>query len=385
MIRAPSFFMRSPMQPIGGIMKKLSSLGSFIPVLLIMSLIILCLPLTAYGQTATVPRDWTKPYTGPVTLSWKEDVPGSRTNALFFIEKGSRLYLGDLAATGVKGVSARQLGDETYLSTFPRILSIAGKSGLLTAKKTGCSTVSIHAGDQTITALITVLPKGSCALTGEGRKYNAALFRDSSSFTGKVSPSTCIAWYQKALKAKERLSALADHRLNSLGFSKSSLLVLPGAPSADALFQTMNAYALDARPLRNSSSNCFLPESLSANVKKNTLTLRLNSTVNQRHLLGLMTDPSALRSSPAKVTKRKTWTLPVLVYDLSDVNAFGEGKAYPAEANISCGSRLVTVRFTDKGTHLIRGHHYLLSDDRLSQAESVGGWTAGADCIAPSR
>jgi hypothetical protein len=40
------------MQPIGGIMKKLSTFGPFIPVLLIMTLIILCLPLTAYGQAA---------------------------------------------------------------------------------------------------------------------------------------------------------------------------------------------------------------------------------------------------------------------------------------------------------------------------------------------
>ncbi|MBQ5431624.1 MAG: hypothetical protein IIU28_08230 [Lachnospiraceae bacterium] len=358
-------------------------LHRLLPAILCAGILSLSFPFTARGaQPAT--RDWKTPYSGDVTLSWDPLVPGSRSAAAFLMEAGSSVYLGDLAQTGVPGVSARQLSEDTYDSAFPKYVSVSKTTGLVKAKKPGASLVALHAAGQSLTALITVVPKGSCALTTDGKRFNNALIGCSRSFSGRLPASAAIKWYQKAIKAHELLDQLKEQKVNRLGFYKTGLLTFTGAPSASALYETMTAYVADSHPIRQSSSCRFLPEDLNANSKKNQLTLRVNSSVTKQQLLGLMTDPLT-EGSPDSLTissNRKTWSFSVLVYDQSNVNTFGEAKAYPARITVKCGSRLMTVRFTDPAARLIKGHHYLLSDPRLSEAESVGGWTLGADTVA---
>ena len=352
-----------------------------LPALLSAGILTLSFPCSVRGAIAS--RDWKRGYTGSFTLAWDPLVPGTSHNAVFMMEQGSKVYLGDLATTGICGLSARQLQKESYESASPRYVSVSKITGLVQGKKPGASLVKLQAADQTITAMITVVPKGTCGLTAEGRKLNTTLFQYGKSFSGKISPSSAIRWYQKAAKAENTLENLSSQQVNPLGFHSSGLLVFPGASSARALTNTLTTYRDNSHPLRRDSCCSFLPESLCANVKKNRLTLRLNSSVTKQQLLGLMTDPLAGGSQDAtRVSDRKTWQFTVLVYDKNQVNSFGEGRAYPAQITAKCGSRMMSIQLKDPKAKLIKGHTYILSDPRLSEAEAQGGWTAGASSTA---
>ena len=277
------------MQQNGGHMKLF--FHKLLPALLSAGILTLSFPCSVRGAIA--PRDWKRGYTGSFTLAWDPLVPGTSHNAVFMMEQGSKVYLGDLATTGICGLSARQLQKEFYESASPRYVSVSKITGLVQGKKPGASLVKLQAADQTITAMITVVPKRTCGLTAEGRKLNTTLFQYGKSFSGKISPSSAIRWYQKAAKAENTLENLSSQQVNPLGFHSSGLLVFPGASSARALTNTLTTYRDNSHPLRRDSCCSFLPESLCANVKKNRLTLRLNSSVTKQQLLGLMTDPLA--------------------------------------------------------------------------------------------
>lgn len=329
------------------------------------------------------------------SLKWKSEVPGSSTSAVFVMQKGDKVYLGDLAETS-DGIPARHASGEEYYSLNTKAVSIGRTSGLLNAKKEGVSAVNINYGGETINAVVTVCPKTSISTYLTGRLYNtgtesvistdAELKTLSKGFNGKISSSKCFSWVNKASSAEPILNdTLPAEGVNRLGFTSAGLLIAPNASSADSLVSRINIFKKNLSPLMSTSDYPFTVKKMTAKKNASVLRLYLKGSVKKQQILGLMLDRvntgkgtgyGALSSGSSEITESKTFTLPVIVYDMGDINSFGEAKGHSGTAEFTSGKSTVIISLTDEYT-LESGHSYRLSDFRYSDSEAQAGWTAG--------
>ena len=326
-------------------------LSVFLCILMVLPSIISILPMTAQEVSAA----------SNVYLYWNYEI-NSYDMDVIEIEKGQRFYIGDYAylTDGSKSGCASQFSKAKYTSSKKSVITINSK-GILTAKKSGKSKVTIKYGGKSISKVFEVVPAGSFDASEITEGLQQKLKKITNNMPSKITTSNGYKYLQTVIDYENYVSENSED-ISAGGVLKdissyTNQLAVPQAGRYYALTQLMYQYSSKNSPTATSSSKILKPVSASATTK--AIKVKTKQKATAAHILA--TDIYYIDLNDAGKKTAKCYVT------ITDVNT---NKVYPAIATITKGSKTISIvpikrtydsydeKYTIKKLSLKKGHTY---------------------------
>lgn len=341
-------------------------LAVFLCIMMVLPSIISVLPMTSLETSAAQ----------ELYVSWFYDISKQENNPIQ-IEKGVKFYVGDYAyiADGNTIGTASLFAKAKYTSSNKSVATINAK-GLLTAKKTGTTTIKIKYKGKTISAKFKVVKKGSLTGSGAVKGLQKAVNKVKASMPSKVTNSNAL----KYIKIKNNYIISAGNystEITSSGFlmeevkdgnysytTSSCKLAVPDAGRYNTFDYLLYRYGSKNSPTSTRSSKMMKIASVSANTKQITVKIKKAVTVDQ--ILAANIENWSHNRTPNK----KSSVVYVSVYDKT------AQESYIGLATITKGSTVVKIKLTKSewvdnvwtttDQKLKKGHTYMIGAKNIS-------------------
>lgn len=293
------------------------------------------------------------------------------------IEKGAKFYVGDYAYITDKDQAgcATLFTKAKYSSSKKGVASVNSK-GLLTAKKTGITTIKIKYKGKTISAKFKVVAKGSLSNGAEAKALQKAVNKMKASIPSKVTKGNAL----KTLKAQNTYSATAGTYSSAISVSgflfeevkdgsytynkRSNKLAVPQAGRYYYISSLLYQFSDKNSPTSTRSSKALKISSMSANTKQ--ITVKIKNPITVEHILAANIENSYYNKTPNK----KSAAVYVSVYDKDTY------ETYTGLATLKKGAKVLNIKltksewvddvWTTKTVNLQKGHTYVIGAKDLA-------------------
>lgn len=341
-------------------------LAVFLCIMMVLPSIVSVLPMTAQEVSASQ----------EVTVSWFYDI-SRHENTAIQIEKGAKFYVGDYAyiADGNTFGTASLFSKAKYSSTKKGVASVNSK-GLLTAKKTGTTTIKIKYKGNTISCKFKVVKKGSLSSSAAAKGLKKAADKVTSSMPSKVTKSNALK-YTKTKNTYITSAGKYSSDITSGGFlmeevqdgnytytTSSCKLAVPNAGRYNTLDYLLYRFGQKNSPTSTRSSKAMKISSVSANT--NQITVKIKSAVTVEQILAANIENGSYNKTPNK----KSAVAYVSIYDKT------AEENYTGLATITKGSKVVKIKlvkyewvdnvWTTTTQKLQKGHTYMIGSKNMS-------------------
>ena len=341
-------------------------LAVFLCIMMVLPSIVSVLPMTS--QEVSAAQD--------LYFDWNYPI-NQLTDKTLEIEKGVKFYVGDYAyiTDGNLSGSASLFAKAKYTSSKKSVASVNSK-GLLTAKKTGTTTIKIKYRGKTVSAKFTVVPKGSLTEDAAVKGLQKEIKKIKSTMPAKITKSNALKNIKKVSKYESAADAYIE-KITMTGFlneevktefytytKPSNKLAVPDAGRYNYLNSLLYRYSDSNSPTSTRSSKAMKISSVSANTSQ--ITVKIKSGITVDHILAANIDNSYYNKKPNK----KTATVYVSIYDKT------ASENYTGLATIKKGSKVVKIKlmksewvndvWTTTEQKLQKGHTYVIGAKGLA-------------------
>lgn len=310
-----------------------------------------------------VPAKSVKAATGNVIVGWNGS--GYDEQNAFQVKKGAAdLYIGDYISVSISaggnytdyGYLSNNSG-VTYTSANPSVVSVDNKTGKMTVKGLGLTTISITFKGHQHTVYVKGVKDLSKELKqslswrkSEGDKYAAA-------FVKAYGKGITTANRYKLLNIYKKAGYFSSGYTTSYSSSRECGIYDGTAGHAHALANNLYKYAEEKmNPFATKSAKVFNIQKISG--KGQQITVTLNSKVTADQIYGAQYE----KNEDTDVKEVSTFQFPIYVKDLNS------GHRYYAVATIKKGSKTMTIK--TKNLKLKKGSKYCLMDSKYYPTES---------------
>jgi len=322
---------------------------------------------------------------GTASVSIPEKVLASTNRSLYgygamdttkeiVIPKGAEnLYAGDFVAVYDDGTYSGYLSTNTgviYKSSKPSVAKVHSKTGKITARAIGTTTITVKVGDETVQFTLRVLTKSNLLkrIPTYCKEEAARLNSASKKFHSRAKNATRITTKNRyailtAYKNYDYKSSMGSYTIEeyneAIGADVYTYYIFsPGAMHAYALCDAIDTYSEKYNPFSTYSDETFKVTGITGKAKSKSISLTLAGKVTANQIFA----GKYVYAADSKVKETTSFRFPLMVKDNST------GYRYAATATVKKGSTKATI--TLENATLKKGKSYTL----LSQVAVPNGY-----------